>query len=42
MAEVDVAPSPSDLPSGAENSYIIRPNFKDKFKPSVVKEAIQE
>ena len=42
MAETEVAITPSELPSAAENSYIIRPNFKDKFKPAIVKEAIQE
>ncbi|XP_063694735.1 dynein light chain Tctex-type protein 2B-like [Bolinopsis microptera] len=42
MAETEVALTPSELPSAAENSYIIRPNFKDKFKPAIVKEAIQE
>ena len=42
MTEAEVALTPSELPSAAENSYIIRPNFKDKFKPAIVKEAIQE
>ena len=41
MADTEVAPSPSEL-QGSENSYIIRPNFKDKFKPAQVKEVIQE
>ena len=25
-----------------ENSYIIRPNFKDKFRPAIVSSAIHE
>ena len=42
MAETEVVTTPAELPSAEENSYIIRPNFKDKFKPAIVKEAIQE
>ena len=42
MADTEVATSPSELQGSTENSYIIRPNFKDKFKPALVKEVIQE
>ena len=42
MAEALEVPEAVELAPVADNSYIIRPNFKDKFKPAVVKEAIQE
>ena len=36
MADTEVAISPSELQGSTENNYIIRPNFKDKFKPALV------
>ena len=41
VPEGEVAVTPT-VPEPSENSYIIRPNFKDKFKPALVKEVIQE
>eukprot|EP00116_Pleurobrachia_bachei_P014122 sb/3474384/ len=40
-AEAEVPATPT-VPEASENSYIIRPNFKDKFKPALVKEVIQD
>jgi len=42
MADTEVATSLSEIQGSTENSYIIRPNFKDKFKPAKVKEVIEE